>query len=103
MGRILALATCLMALAACAGPRWQKPGADANQVSADFADCSGMAQDAVSRDSNIDADIMASRGRDWQDQGTLSQHRTIIASETGARSDDVLNACMAQKGYAPQK
>ena len=103
MGRSAALASCVLALAACAGPRWQKPGADANQVSADFSDCNSMAQEAVSRDSNIDNDILASRGRDWQDQGTLGQHRAIIDSETGARSDAVLNACMAQKGYSAAK
>ncbi|HUK57704.1 MAG TPA: hypothetical protein VLV50_00630 [Stellaceae bacterium] len=97
------LAVSVLALSACAAPRWQKPGADANQVSADFSDCNSMAQAAVARDSNIDSDILASRGRDWQDHGTLDQHRTIIASETGERSDAVLNACMAEKGYSAAK
>ena len=103
MARLMASAACLLALTACAGPRWQKPGADANQVSADFSECNAMAQAAVSRDSNIDNDILASRGRDWQNQGTLSQHRAIIDSETGERSDAMLDACMAQKGYSAAK
>lgn len=103
MGRVAAFAVVLFALSACAGARWQRSGADPNQVAADFAECNSMAQAAVSRDSNIDADILASRGRDWQDQGTLAQHRTIIDSETGERSDAVLDACMAQKGYSAAK
>ena len=58
-----------------------------------------MAQQAVRRDSDIDADILASRGQDWQNSGTLSTHKATIAADTGRRSDDVLSACMASKGY----
>ena len=92
-----------LALAACAGPRWQKPGVGEAQVSADFSDCSSFAQEAVQRDSNIDADILASRSQDWQNHGTIQMHRTEMASDTGKRSDDMLNACMTAKGYAPLK
>jgi len=102
MGRRVALLL-VLALASCAGPRWQRQGADADQVSADFADCNGFAQDVVRRDSQIDTDIMASRGRDWENNGTLRQHQTIIDSETGARSDAALDACMASKGYTQTK
>jgi len=102
MVRWMALAG-LLALGACAGPRWQKPGAGEAQVSADFADCNSLAQEAVRRDSNIDTDILASRGQDWQNHGTIDMHRTEMASGTGKRSDDMLNACMTAKGYAQAK
>jgi hypothetical protein len=103
MGGRMAALVIVLALGACAGPSWQKPGVDATQAEADVSECNSMAQEAVSRDSNIDTDILASRSRDWQDNGTLSQHRTIIASETGERSDAVLDACMTSKGYSQGK
>ena len=87
----MALAPCLMLLAACAGPRWQKPGADAESGAADYRRMQRHGPGCGARDSNIDADILASRGRDWQDMRHARQpphdHRR---RKRGTRSDDVV-------------
>jgi hypothetical protein len=94
-----AIAVCLV-LAACAGPQWTKPGVSAGTAATDYADCSAQAQQADRRDSNIEADILASRGRDWEQHGTLDTHQQVYAAEAQNRTGDVLGACMRLRGYA---
>jgi len=88
------------ALAGCLGPSWVKPGTGAAAAAADYSECNALAQGAVARESTIDADILASRGLDWQNTGTLGIHRATMANETATRADDVLRACMLAKGYS---
>jgi hypothetical protein len=102
MTRGMALAVAL-ALAACAGPQWEKPGISAETAAADYADCSSLAQDATQRDSAIQADILASRGHDWERSGTLATHTDVFAAEDQRRSGDVLGSCMRLRGYTPKE
>jgi len=91
-----------LCLAACASsPQWTKQGVSPQATASDYADCRSQAQEATRRDNNIDADILASRGRDWEQSGTLSTHEAIFANEDYRKSDDVVKACMIAKGYAP--
>jgi hypothetical protein len=95
----LAAAALALALGGCLGPGWTKPGVGPDEAASDYSQCSALAQGAVGRDSTIDADILASRGLDWQNTGTLGIHRATMASETASRSADVLRSCMLAKGY----
>jgi hypothetical protein len=91
------------ALAACAGePQWSKDGVSGQAAAADYAECQGLAQEATQRDNNIEADILASRGHDWQQSGTLSTHQAVFSAENQHTSDQVVKSCMIGKGYAPR-
>ncbi|HUZ71414.1 MAG TPA: hypothetical protein VMU87_00385 [Stellaceae bacterium] len=91
-----------LCLAGCAGaPQWTKQGVTPQVAASDYADCRRQAQAATRRDANIDADILASRGRDWQQSGTLSTHQTMFGATATRQQDDVVKACMIAKGYAP--
>jgi hypothetical protein len=89
-----------LALAACAGPRWSKPGIDADTARSDFADCRSMGSEATRRDADIDADILASRGQDWSNSGTLGVHQAVMAAGPADRSDAIIALCMSSKGYS---
>lgn len=94
-----ALALVLL-LAGCAGPRWTKPGVSQTQAEADYSECNEMAQAANRRDDEIEADILASRGHDWQQTGTMATHKAVFAAEAYHRTDDLMHFCMQAKGYA---
>ncbi|HZS82905.1 MAG TPA: hypothetical protein VFA50_08535 [Stellaceae bacterium] len=100
MGR-LAIAALLLLLASCgtAGGGWTRPGADDEAVARDLGECRAEARAATRRDAQIDADILASRGNDWQRTGTLALQRDNMAASRSAKGDAVLAACMAAKGY----
>ncbi len=89
-------------LVGCAGtPQWTKEGVSPQVAASDYADCRSQAQQETRRDANIDADIMASRGRDWQQSGTLSTHQTMFGNEDYRQHEDIVKTCMIAKGYAP--
>jgi len=101
MTRLLALAA-VICLAGCAGePQWTKQGVSPQRAASDYADCRGQAQEATRRDANIQADILASRGRDWSQTQTLGARQALSANEGKKQSDDLVKSCMIAKGYAP--
>jgi len=91
----------LLLLAACsgAGGGWSKPGVPPEQAAQDYAECRHSAELAVRRDSNIDTDILATRGADWERLGMLQRRSDDFASSNDQRSSDVLQRCMIGKGY----
>jgi hypothetical protein len=95
------LIVAMLLLAACGGARWTKSGISPGAASADLDDCESQARAATRRDTQIDADIMASRGTDWQRTGTLGIKRDDMAMSTGAHFEDVVGRCMSAKGYRP--
>jgi hypothetical protein len=103
IGRVAALS--LLALAACAGgeARWTKSGTDANATYADYEECRSASRAATQRDAGIDADILATRGLDWQNTGTLNLHEDEMAWSTGKRAQHIIATCMTAKGYQPAK
>jgi hypothetical protein len=106
MKRLLGLVPILLTLSGLAGcsgrPQWVKPGANTDAVRADLAECNALADSAVSRDANIDNDILATRGADWQRTGTLGAKKTTFAVQDHGRARDIIQSCMAAKGYAPR-
>ena len=101
MGRFACLALALCLLGCAGGAQWSKDGASPEQAAADLADCRSAAQTALRRDSNIDTDILATRGRDWQNTGALSTMRSSYAAADRGQSQDIVSRCMIAKGYAP--
>jgi hypothetical protein len=91
-------------LAGCAGSnadRWSKPGVKAETAESDLSDCEDQARSATRRDAGIDADILASRGGDWQRAGTLGIKRDDMANSNRALGQQIIGRCMAAKGYKP--
>lgn len=93
-----------LVLVGCAGSnadRWTKPGVKPETAETDLSDCESQARSATQRDAGIDADILASRGGDWQRAGTLGMKRDDMANSTRALSQQIIGRCMAAKGYRP--
>src|SRR5207237_1653087 len=98
------LAIAAFALAGCAGggsDRWTKPGVTPDTAATELSDCESQARSATQRDAGIDADILASRGQDWQRAGTLALKRDDMANSSRAFSQQIVARCMAAKGYRP--
>ncbi len=91
-------------LAACSSkPQWAKPGANTDTVSDDLSECRALAKAATAQDTNIDNDILASRGGDWQRTGTLGAKKATFAMQDKGHARDIIASCMSAKGYAPAK
>jgi hypothetical protein len=90
----------LLALAACNGPgQWSKPETTREKAAQDYSECRHAAELANRRDSDIDTDILASRGTDWERLGVISTKREQFADSNRARSGDMVARCMIAKGY----
>lgn len=90
----------LLALAACGGAgQWSKPDTSPEKAAQDLSECRHAAEIANRRDSDIDTDILASRGQDWERLGIISTKRAEYANSNQARSGDIVTRCMIGKGY----
>jgi hypothetical protein len=81
------------------GSTWNKAGVSREKAAQDYSECRHMAELANRRDSNIDTDILASRGQDWQRLGFLKAKRDSYADANQARTGDIVDRCMLSKGY----
>jgi hypothetical protein len=99
----VAIAIVTLVLAGCAGggEKWTKPGVTADTAEAELSDCESEARSATQRDAGIDADILASRGQDWQNTGTLALKSDEMANSSRARRRQIIARCMAARGYRP--
>src|SRR5712692_3797524 len=98
------LAIVVALVAGCAaGGGWSKPGVSPDAAEADLAACASQARSATQRDAAIDADILASRGQDWQRTGTLGMKQDDMAMSNRGRAQEIIGRCMASKGYAPTR
>jgi hypothetical protein len=96
------VAVCLLLiLAACSNDaaRWTKAGVDEDRISADLEGCRSEARAATRRDAQIDADILASRGNDWQRAGTLGMQQDQMSANRRGNANSIIARCMAEKGY----
>jgi hypothetical protein len=101
MNRALALLLGLSVAACAAEGAWTKDGTSREQAARDYAECRSLAQSAMRRDTDIDQDIMATRGGDWQRTGVITARRATYAAHNEAQSADIVARCMVGKGYAP--
>ena len=91
----------LLALAACGGAeQWSKPDTPREKAAQDYSECRHVAEIANRRDSDIDTDILASRGTDWERLGVISTKRAEFADSNRARTGDIVTRCMIGKGYS---
>jgi hypothetical protein len=96
----LPAAVLALLVAGCADSgNWTKPDTAKDVVAADLDACRSEAREATRRDDAINADIMASRGADWQRAGMLSVQRDSMAGEKSKHGDSVVAGCMSAKGY----
>ncbi len=100
MGRMTSLALASLLFACSGAPQWTKAGVPPDQVAQDLSDCQREANFATRRDTNIDNDILATRGFDLERDGVLGLRRASLAADTSGRSDRIVASCMAGKGYA---
>jgi hypothetical protein len=101
MRSICAAALLALPLAACSATgRWQKAGVTPAMAAADYAECRHAAEIAFRRDSDIDTDILASRGADWEKIGVLQTREGEYAASDNARQKDTVSRCMLDKGYS---
>jgi hypothetical protein len=99
------VAMVLLLLAGCSGGsrEWTKAGVSADEAEAEYSDCEGQARSATQRDAAIDADILASRGTDWQRTGTLGLKRDDMANANRGQAQRIIGRCMTAKGYMPSR
>ena len=91
-------------LAGCSGsPNWVKDGASPPQTAQAISDCESQGREATRRDTNIMNDIMATRGGDWQRSGVKETQVQMFTASNEPRFEDVVNRCMAAKGYIPAR
>ena len=101
--RPLCCATAVL-LSACGGPGgWTKPGADKTAAAAAYDDCRSMADTAVRTDADIDQDIGATRGGDWQRSSTGRVETEQMNAHTRTRAGNIVDACMKAQGFSPAK
>ena len=93
-----ALALLLAGCTAAGG--WAKPGADAAMTADEYQDCRDLAASAVKTDADIDQDIFATRGADWQRSGTGRVQTQSAQDHTRDRATAIVGACMRAKGFA---
>jgi hypothetical protein len=103
--RHLGIVLILVVLASCAAEsnRWTKPGVSPATAVTELDRCEREARDATRREDQINADILASRGNDWQRTGTLSAKEADMAASSRSQGNRALAACMAAKGYSPAR
>lgn len=90
----------VVALAACGGAgQWTKPETTREKAAQDLSECRHVAEIANRRDSDIDTDILASRGTDWERLGIITTKRAEYADSNRVRSGDIVTRCMIGKGY----
>ncbi len=71
------------------------------QTAAALSDCQSQARDATQRDTNIMNDILATRGKDWNNSGVMSTQMSEFTAENQNRSGDIVHRCMISKGFVP--
>jgi outer membrane receptor protein involved in Fe transport len=91
-------------LAGCAGSdNWTKPGADSAAAGQALQECQAVTATATKTDADIDQDIGASRGADYQRSDFVRTQSVQARDTTRDRAAAILAACMQAKGFKPAK
>jgi hypothetical protein len=86
-------------LAACAAAGWEKPGASDAERRAALGECQAEARRATDQEARINQDIASTFQQDWQRTGVARTRSELLEDRTRARGEDVLERCMAAKGW----
>jgi hypothetical protein len=95
-----ALGCALLALCGPVPGAWVKPGAGPAETARIYGYCRARADAAFRHERQIDQDILATRGNDWQRAGTIYGERSDMFSEAADRAGAVLTLCMRARGFA---
>jgi hypothetical protein len=94
----------LTTLAGCGdSDNWTKPGADAAGAGQALQECQAVTATATKTDADIDQDIGASRGADYQRSDFVRTQKQQARDTTRDRAAAILAACMQAKGYKAAK
>lgn len=98
----LAAAAVALLLAGCAAGAgsWTKAGADQAAAGGAYSDCKDLADTAVHTEADINQDILASRGNDWQRASVGRVETQSMQERTGDRTGNIIAACMKAKGFS---
>lgn len=88
-----------LALAACASPDWEKPGASAEERKAARAECQAQARIATDQEARINQDITSAFQHDWQRTGVAETRRSLLQDRTRAYGENLVERCMQAKGW----
>ena len=91
----------LLLLASCGGGGgdWARAGADESEAEREYQACRDVASAAVGKEADIDQDITATRGRDWQRGGIGRVESRAMQEHTRDRAASIVASCMRAKGY----
>jgi hypothetical protein len=90
----------LLLLASCGGGGGDWAGADEAEAEREYQACRDVASAAVGKEADIDQDIIATRGRDWQRGGIGRVESRAMQEHTRDRAASIVASCMRAKGYA---
>lgn len=85
--------------AAASANAWSKPGADAAAVESAYRDCLEAVDTVTGKDFNIDQDIAASRGGDFQRSSFAGRSLRDTQQNNRDRAQTMLSSCMRGKGF----
>ena len=74
-------------------------GDDEPKLAPDLWSWHGEAMCLLQTEGDIDQDILATRGRDWQRAGIGRVETQAMREHTGTRTGRIIDACMQAKGF----
>jgi hypothetical protein len=91
----------LLAFAACAptGMGWERAHTTDSERGADYDACAAEVRAETRSARGVDADVLASRGGDYQRAGLGQSFAEGVTGMTAQTEAALLNDCMAGKGY----
>ncbi|HEY3912616.1 MAG TPA: hypothetical protein VGM07_22405 [Stellaceae bacterium] len=93
----------LLLLAACAmfAPTrgWTKTGVDADATARQARDCRAQATAGLANEREINQDISATLGGNWQRARTASVVDQSLRHQASSYADEVFDSCMRAKGF----
>ncbi len=101
----LACLVMLSTLAACStgDGGWQRANSTPDQAAAALSECRSQATADLSRDLNIDTDIVSTHASDWRKIGIYDTQRINTEYPDASRADHLTAACMSGKGFTQNR
>ncbi len=90
---------CVLALAACAPMRWERPGVGRETVEKDLADCRRAALEEVHRASLHRGGLHPLVTHDIEGLPHLIHQPRVFAVPSARREHELVDVCMRTKGY----
>ena len=93
----------VLLLGACSTtPNWTKPGYESAAATREYEDCQAAARTAVTPETGIDEDILATRQADIGRSSIARLGAENVRNETRDRETAIIASCMKSKGFTPE-